>query len=156
MNPEIDTTPTLEHLADIRLAISAVHAAPAPAGTRLTYVIGGGRCDGPALSGEFLAGGGDWVLVGTDGVSRLDVRATLRTDDGALVHVTNIGRVRMSPAAVDRFRTGELIRHDEMYGRSSPLFDSGDPRYQWLNGTYTLAVNEVSLTAVHYRVFAVG
>ncbi len=70
--------------------------------------------------------------------------------------MTNLGRVRMPPESVERFRAGELIRHDEMYGRSSPLFDSGDPRYEWLNGTYTLAVNEVSLTAVHYRVFAVG
>ncbi len=149
------TPPELTPLADIALSISAVHLDTAPLGTRLTYVIGSGRCDGPALSGEFLAGGGDWVLLGTDGVSRLDVRATLRTDDGALVHVTNIGRVRMDPAAVDRFRTGELIHHDQMYGRSSPLFETGDERYTWLNGTYTVAVNEVSLTEVNYRVFAV-
>jgi hypothetical protein len=147
--------PQLTHFADIELSISAVHLDAAPLGTRLTYVIGGGRCDGPTLSGDFLPGGGDWVLLGTDGVSRLDVRATLRTDDGACVNVTNIGRVRMDDAAIERFRSGELIRHDEMYGRSSPLFETGDDRYAWLNGTYTVAVNEVSLTAVHYRVFAV-
>jgi Protein of unknown function (DUF3237) len=147
--------PQLTHLTDIELSISAVHLDAAPLGTRLTYVIGGGRCDGPRLSGDFLPGGGDWVLLGADAVSRLDVRATLRTDDGALVHVTNIGRVRIDAAAIDRFRAGELISHDQMYGRSSPLFETGDERWAWLNGTYTLAVNEVSLTAVHYRVFAV-
>ena len=56
-----------------------------------------GRCEGPKIAGDILPGGGDWILLGTDQVARLDVRATLRTDDGAHVHLTNTGRERMSP-----------------------------------------------------------
>lgn len=151
----VDAEPTLEYLLDIRIAFSAVDIFQTPVGTRLTYVIADGRCEGPRISAEVLPGGGDWVVLGTDGVARLDVRATLRTDDGARSHLTNTGRVSMSHAAMQRFSAGELIRHDEIYARSSPLFDTDDDRYRWLTALHTVAINEVSLRAVHYRVFAV-
>lgn len=32
---------------------------------------------------------------------------------------------------------------------------TGDERYRWPNAIHTVAINEVSLSAVHYRVFAV-
>jgi hypothetical protein len=147
--------PVLEHFADIHVDVAAVHALPTAIGTRLTYVIAGGHIEATTFTAEILPGGGDWVLVGTDQVARLDVRAIARTVDGALLHLTNIGRVRMDPAAAERLAAGELIRHDQMYGRSSPLFDTDDPRYRWLTGMYTVAVNEVSLHEVNYQVFAV-
>jgi Protein of unknown function (DUF3237) len=148
--------PALEYLADIHVDISAVHVAGSTLGTRLTYVISGGSITGPRLRGTVLPGGGDWVLLGSDGVARLDVRATVRTDDDVLLTLTNLGRVRMPAEVSERFLAGQPIRHDEMYGRSSPLFDTDDERYRWLTGLYTLAVNEVSLSTVDYRVFAVG
>lgn len=152
---DIEATPTFEHLLDIRITFDAVHVYATPVGTRLTYVIGHGRFEGPRLAGDVLPGGGDWVLFGTDRVARLDVRATLRTDDGALIGLTNTGRVQMSPEAAARFAAGELIRHDEMVARSSPLFETDDERYRWLTAIHTVAINQVSLTEVHYRVFAV-
>ena len=127
-----------------------------PVGTRLTYVVRRGRCEGPRIAGDILPGGGDWILFGTDRVARLDVRGTLRTDDGAHVHITNTGRVLMDDDAAARFAAGELIRHDQMVARSSPLFDTDDERYRWINAVHTVAINQVSLTEVHYRVFAVS
>jgi uncharacterized protein DUF3237 len=152
---DIDASPALEHLLDIRIEFDPVQIFDTPVGTRFTYVVKHGRCEGPRITGDILPGGGDWILFGTDRVARLDVRATLRTDDGALVHITNTGRVQMSPEAAVRFAAGELIRHDEMVARSSPLFDTDDERYRWINAIHTVAINEVSLTEVHYRVFAV-
>jgi Protein of unknown function (DUF3237) len=35
-----------------------------------------------------LAGGGDWVTVQEDGTLTLDLRVTLETDDGDLIHMT--------------------------------------------------------------------
>ena len=152
---DIDASPTLEHLLDIRIGFEPLQIFATPIGTRMTYVVKHGRCEGPRVSGDILPGGGDWILVGTDRVARLDVRATLRTDDGALIHISNTGRVLMDQAASDRFAAGELIRHDEMVARSSPLFDTDDERYRWINAVHTVAINQVSLTEVHYRVFAV-
>ena len=42
-----------------------------------------------------------------------------------------------------------------MYARSSPLFETGDERYAWLNSLHTVAVNQFSLREVHYDVWAV-
>ena len=152
---DIDIRPTLEHLLDIRIEFDPVQIFPTPVGTRLTYVVRRGRCEGPRIAGDILPGGGDWILFGSDRVARLDVRGTLRTDDGAHIHITNTGRVQMSREAADRFAAGELIRHDQMIARSSPLFDTDDPRYRWINAIHTVAINEVSLSEVRYRVFAV-
>ncbi|WP_319457168.1 MULTISPECIES: DUF3237 domain-containing protein [unclassified Mycobacterium] len=152
---DIDVSPTLEHLLDIRIEFEPVQIFATPVGTRMTYVVKHGRCEGPRIAGDIVPGGGDWILVGTDRVARLDVRATLRTDDGALIHISNTGRVLMDQDASARFAAGELIRHDEMVARSSPLFDTDDERYRWLNAVHTVAINQVSLTEVHYRVFAV-
>jgi hypothetical protein len=152
---DIDASPTLEHLLDIRIAFDPVQIYETPVGTRFTYVVRHGRCEGPRIAGDILPGGGDWILFGTDRVARLDVRGTLRTDDGAYVHVTNTVRVRMPPEAAARYAAGELIRHDEMVARSSPLFDTDDERYRWINAVHTVAINQVSLSEVHYRVFAV-
>jgi hypothetical protein len=152
---DIDASPTLEHLLDIRIEFEPVQIFTTPIGTRMTYVVKHGRCEGPRIAGDILPGGGDWILVGTDRVARLDVRGTLRTDDGALIHISNTGRVLMDQVASARFAAGELIRHDEIVARSSPLFDTDDERYRWLNAVHTVAINQVSLTEVHYRVFAV-
>jgi hypothetical protein len=110
---------------------------------------------GARLTGEVLPGGGDWITLGDDGVARLDVRATLRTDDDALIHLTSTGRAALDDEARARFLGGGLVRATETYARSSPLFETGDERYAWLNAVQTIAVNQFSLHEVHYRVHAV-
>ena len=60
-----------------------------PYGMRMIYDVTGGEVTGPRLRGRVLPSGADWILVGTDGVGRLDVRATIETHDGATLHGTN-------------------------------------------------------------------
>ena len=152
---DIDAEPRFTYLADIRVEFDPAQVFPTPTGTRMTFVIRAGRCEGPRISGDLLAGGGDWVVIGSDGVARLDVRATLRTDDGAHIHMTVTGRVTMDAETTARYAAGELIRHDQVYARSSPLFDTDDERYRWINGVHTVALNQMSMSEVHYRVFEV-
>jgi hypothetical protein len=147
--------PDLTHLCDFEIDFARTDVDITPLGTRLTYVIDTGKVTGTRLTGTFLAGGGDWVTVGTDGVARLDVRATFRTDDGALIRVTNTGRAVMNEETTARLAAGASIGWDEMYARSSPLFETGHADYAWLNGLHTVAVNEFSLSTVGYRVFEV-
>ena len=145
----------LEDLCTFRIEFSDTHVQPTPVGTLVTYVVGSGRCEGDRLHGDFLPVGGDWVVVGSDRIARLDVRAILRTDDGALITITSTGRARLDDDAMARLAAGELIRADQMYARSSPLFQTGDERYAWLNSLHTVAVNQFSLREVHYDVWAV-
>lgn len=85
-------------------------------------------------------------------MARLDVRASLRTEDGAIVMLTNTGRARLDAATMDRFLAGELIPARDVDARSSPLFEIRAERDAWLNGTHTVAVDQFSLREVHDRV----
>jgi hypothetical protein len=54
----------------------------------------GGWVKGPKINGTIIAPSGDWLRVMPSGVSRLDVRMTVKTDDGALIYVTYNGTSR--------------------------------------------------------------
>jgi len=70
-----------------------------PHGTRVTAPIASGHFEGPRLRGKVLPNGGDWTLLRGDGVLELDLRLTLETDDGALIHMTSFG-LRHGPPEV--------------------------------------------------------
>jgi hypothetical protein len=145
----------LEHLLDIHVDLEPVQLVPSPGGTRMIFVAQGGTVSGERLSGEILPGGGDWLLVGSDRVGRIDVRTTIRTTDGALIAMTNTGVVALGDEALARFAAGEDVRCDEAYIRSAPLFETGAPAYSWLNSTVTVAINALGPGYVDYRVFRV-
>jgi hypothetical protein len=155
LRPSIDIPIATTHLCDFWIKFSRHELEHTPLGLRFTVIVEDGWVRGDGLNGKFLPGGGDWITVGADGVARLDVRASLQTDDGAIVMVTNTGRARLDADVMDRFIKGDLIPAADMYARSSPLFETGDERYAWLNATHTVAVNQFSLHEVHYRVHQV-
>lgn len=135
--------PALVPLCDWSITLEPAQLVPSPFGLRTTYVIRAGRCTGERLRGRFLPGGGDWVLLGPDGVGRLDVRATLETHDGALIHVTSLGVASLPPAAAAQLAAGELVPWDAMHVRSTPRFETADERYAWLNAVVAVAVNDL-------------
>jgi hypothetical protein len=150
------TSVDVQHICDFEVEFQPIQTIRSPAvGTRLNVVVARGVARGPRLNGEFIAGGGDWITVGTDQIARLDVRATLRADDGHLVYITNTGRHVGDASTSRRFASGELIAWDQAYTRSSPLFETDSPTYSWLNGAVTTAVNEVALDRVHYRIYQI-
>src|SRR6476661_6999725 len=70
-----------------------------PHGIRSIVPVTGGDFEGPRLRGRVMPGGGDWLLLRSDGVLELDLRITLETDDGALIHMSFQG-LRHAPADV--------------------------------------------------------
>ncbi len=78
-------------------------------GTRRIFYFRRGSCAGPGLQGEVLPGGGDWVLARRDGVSHLDVRMTLRAEDGELILVHSSGMLGMSPDVRRRVLAGKGV-----------------------------------------------
>jgi hypothetical protein len=61
---------------------------------------------------------------------------TLRTHDGALVHMTYGGRWIVPPqlrAAVADPAQRHQLDPARYYFRTNPLFETGDQRYAWLN-----------------------
>jgi hypothetical protein len=126
-----------------------------PQGRRRIIGITGGRFSGERLSGRVLPGGADWQLVRPDGVADLDARYTLETSDGALIYVRNRG-YRHGPADIlKRLASGESVDPGLYYMRTTPRFETGDPRYAWLNRIVCVASGARRRTAVELEVFEV-
>src|SRR6516164_1295364 len=104
-----------------------------PHGTRITAPIASGSFEGPLLRGRVLPGGGDWTLLRSDGVLELDLRVTLETDDGALIHLSSFGLRHGPPEVIAALGRGEKVDPSAYYFRTTPRFETGDPRYAFLN-----------------------
>lgn len=125
------------------------------AGERRIVPILGGVVEGPALSGRILPGGADWQLVSADGVATLEARYTVETDDGALVYVRNLGVRHGPPEVLERIQRGDAVDPAEYYFRSTPRFESGDPRYAWLNRLLAIGSGARLASEVILDVYAV-
>src|SRR5262252_11097172 len=98
-----------------------------PHGTLSIFPIVGGSFEGDRLRGKVLPGGGDWVTAKADGTLELDLRATLETDDGALIHMTFTG-----------------VRDDaNHYFRTLPRFETAEPKYLYLNRLLAIGIGEI-------------
>jgi hypothetical protein len=146
-------TVELRHLFDMHVDLEPAQVIASPEVTRMVFVAGGGTVRGDRIEAEVLPGGGEWLRVGTDGVGRIDVRATLRTHDGELILLTNTGVIAIAGEARERFGAGQSLEWDELHARSSPQFETGAEQYAWLNSVVTVAVHGLGPRHVDYRVF---
>ncbi len=133
-----------------------VNVGAGPYGMRLVYEVTGGSFEGKRLKGKVLTGGCDWLLVGPDGWGRLDVRAQLLTDDGAAIYLSYYGILEMNDKVQRATATGNGTDYGDQYFRTNPRFETGDPRYAWLNQTLFVGEGHIrpGLT-VEYRVYRV-
>ena len=126
-----------------------------PAGERRIVAVTGGSFDGERLSGTVEPGGSDWIIGRPDGSLRLDVRLTLRTNDGALIGMTYTG-FRHGPAEViERLNRGEAVDPSQYYFRTVPLFETAAPRYHWLNNIVSVGLGHRPPDGPVYRVFEI-
>jgi len=133
--------PAFEYLGRLRADIgSRTVIQNAPQGTRTIAEIVSGSFEGPRLKAAVQTPAGDWITNRADGTYKLDVRLTLKTEDGALILVTynGIGQTTATGASL----------------RAAPLFETGDSRYAWLTHVQAVAVGERNGSAVVYDVYA--
>ena len=97
-------------------------------------VLPGGWVRGPRITGEIVGPSADWLRVMPDGIAKLDVRASIKADDGSIIYVTYAGRIVLSDAAARRQQSGETLGADDMYFMTSPTFETMSATYGWLNG----------------------
>ncbi|HXV07373.1 MAG TPA: DUF3237 domain-containing protein [Burkholderiales bacterium] len=127
-----------------------------PQGTRRIATVSGGTFRGERLSGKIQAvPGGDWILVRPDGATILDVRVTLETDDRQLIYMTYRG-VRHGPAEVmARLAKGEAVDPASYYFRTTPVFETAAPKYDWLNRIVSVATGRREARGPVYEVYEV-
>ena len=112
----------------LRLATSATEEiGSTPRGKLYIFPVIGGSFEGERLRGKVLTGGGDWVTEKADGTFELDLRVTLETEDGALIHMTFTG-----------------VRDDgNHYLRTLPRFETAAPKYAFLNRLLAVGIGEI-------------
>jgi len=139
--------PGLEYIGLVEARLAPAHKLlDAPYGGKLIVDVIAARVEGPRLrASQIGTAAADWVTVSTDGATgALDVRATLRTDDGALIYSEYRGRVRFGADGLHRVFT-------------SPRYETGDPRYSWLNGLQCIGkgVSNARERWLRYRLYAI-
>src|SRR5262245_28857294 len=126
-----------EFLMDIILDV----AAPQNLGARRIVPVTGGTFEGPKLKGTALPGP-DWILARADGVNELNVRVTLKTDDDQLIYITYRG-LMFTP------------KGGELYWRTTPIFETGAPKYEWLNKIIAVGVGKTVPGKAAYSIYQV-
>lgn len=110
-------------------------------GGRNIVWITGGTFKGPNIEGTVIPGGADWQLVRPDGVTELDARYTLKTNDGVIIYVNNRVLSRPDPGNQD-------LASPNFYRRCILYFEAPlGSKYEWLNkyvylGTLTSATTD--------------
>jgi hypothetical protein len=104
--------------ATVTLA-DAINVSPSMLVGEVTGLVMEGRVNA-TLKGNAAA---DWLKISPEGYGTLDVKATVETDDGAIIHMTYSGRLL--------FDTGDVY--------AAPLYHTGDERYLWMNRIQAVA-----------------
>lgn len=73
----------------------------------------------------------DWVTI-VGGVATIDVRATVETHDGATVYIQYSGRTDATKSV------------GAAHAYTTPVFETGDERYRWLNLIQAVGKSELS------------
>ncbi len=117
----------------------------APFGTRLIVNVTDVVVEAEGLSARMVGQAtADWASLCPNGTFQLDVRATMKTDDDALILVQYMGRCDFS----DPGAPGPVY--------ATPRFETGDPRYRWLNKVQAVMKGKVELpTQITYQIYQV-
>ena len=153
---EIATTFLFDLVAELE---PRVDLGPGPLGRRMFDRVDRGTFTGPRLRGEVLPGSGDPLLRRADGVAVIDARALLRTDDGAHILMTYVGRAVVPPEVLAQLndpQTRHPVDPSTYSIWAAPFFETGDPRYAWLNAVVAVSSARLTADGVCWRVSQIG
>jgi uncharacterized protein DUF3237 len=127
---------------------------PIPEGVRLNFYVTGGSFTGPKCKGIVLPVGGDWLTIRSDGVGILDVRATMQTDDQALIYIAYSGVLDLGTNGYKNAVKGTFP--DGIQLRVVSRMHTAHPKYQWMNRFQYVQFGDCNLPTltVRYDVYA--
>ena len=144
------------HLCDLVVELGTpIELGDSPRGRRRIIPIVGGAVTGERLSGTVLNLGADWQTIFADGSAELDTRYAMETHDGALIDIRNFGYRHGPKEVLERLARGEDVDPALYYMRTQPRFETGDPRYGWLNRTVFCGTGARDADAVRISFFEV-
>ena len=127
---------------------------PVAEGLRVNFYVTCGEVSGPKIRGRIRPVGGDWIIIRTDGVGVLDVRATMELDNGAVIYTTYGGLLDLGPKGYDMFAQGNLPPRVDL--RIVPRYYTSHPDYVWLNRLQCIGIGgfDRDKLRVDYDIFA--
>jgi hypothetical protein len=121
----------------------------------MIFNIKGGTISGTNIKGNVLPTGADWILLRPDGAGELDVRGTIRTDDGELIYMYYRGILHTTPEVYERTQKGESVDPSEYYFRTTPILETGSDKYGWLNRIIAVGVGQLMPNRVIYKIYRI-
>jgi Protein of unknown function (DUF3237) len=106
-------------------------------GLRVVDVLSG-WVDGPRIKGKIVPPSGDWVRTLPSGVSRIDARLVVQTDDNEIIYLSYNGIQQCPKENVDKLLNGEVLKSNGCYFITAPTFETKSERYRWLNAVQTV------------------
>jgi hypothetical protein len=128
-------------------------------GTRLISPLKDGLVSSDNINGKIAAGSADWGLMLDSATFKVDSRVTIETADGALIYMTSTGYSHASAkiaAMIGAGKGGELDANKDYYFRTNVAFETGSPKYAWLNHTVAIGVGRFPAAGqVAYRIYVI-
>ncbi len=148
-----------EFLFDLEINLDVPQTiGPVTKGTRLIFPFKDGSVKSDKINGKIMNCSADWGLVLDSTTFKIDVRATVKTDDGALIYIAYSGYDHASAknyAKISAGKGSELSPND-YYFRTSVFFETSSPKYAWLNHTIAVGVGRFPGPGkVAYRIYAI-
>jgi hypothetical protein len=135
--------PDLEYVCELKVKLNMPYiVGETPYGIRRIIPIIGGTVEGPKIKAEILPGGADWQIVRKDGVAELEAHYQMKTDDGAIIYIKNVGLRVATPEVAARIGRGEKVNPSEYYFRAIPKFEAPVGKYEWMNNSIFLCTGE--------------
>lgn len=113
----------------------AIPLGETPRGRRNIVPITGGTFSGPGIEGTIIGGGWDWQLMRSDGCTEIEADYMIRTSDGVVINVVNVGAL-CPPEAGARAPA-----------KTQPRFEAPKGRYDWLNRSAFIGTLEIAPNA---------
>lgn len=150
------SAPFLEFVAELRVTVGPIAEVGAiGSGIRRFVPITGGDFAGPKMRGRVLPGGADWQSSAPDGLTQLDARYVLETEDQVRIEVRNQGIRHAPPPVLERMLSGEIVDPLEYYFRTTPRFTVSAGKYEWLMQSVFIGIAERYPDLVVVRVWNV-
>jgi hypothetical protein len=150
------TAPRLEPIFAADVSVGApLDLGDVGKGGRRVVPITGGEFSGPDIRGTVVPGGADWQILRGDGVSELEARYTLRTDDGALIMVRNLALRHGPPEVMAALAAGRPVEPGSYYFRGTTFFETGAQRYAWLAKSIVVCTGEREPAGVKLKFYKV-
>jgi len=126
-----------------------------PDGLRMKFLLqNGGNVHGPALTGEILPVGGDWMRVRPDGIGIAEISALIKPVGGGIILSEYSGIVDFGSDGYRLLAAGGAPKRAPL--RFAPRYLTADPRWSWMNRLQCFGVGEVNLERylVEYDLYA--